>query len=423
MSETDVLIRFGVALAVGFGIGVERGYRQRDVKEGLRAMGVRTFSFLALIGAASGFSTVFAGPWMLAAATLGVIAFLIAGYRAGLTASPDLGLTTEMAAIATFLAGVLSGAGFLLAAALCGVAAIVLLHNKQRLHRLTGHLQQDEIDAGVKVLAIAALLIPLSPDQGIGPGQVLNPRELAIAVVIIAALGLAGHAAIRALGGKAGLAAFGLAGGLVSSTGVAISASRLAQGAGGPATAFAASTGFAQAAMFARTAALTAALNGAAFQALVWPLCAGATTAAVVAWFQMRRGGTPLGSMALGSIDTVNAAARFVAIAAVAMLAAAWIFESVGAWGFFVSNFIAGLVDVDAATATATRVPASPSTASFGILLALAANSLSKTIVAWRLGGRAMGLSAGYGFLGSGLAAALAFVGTLLGGSVVGDIS
>jgi uncharacterized membrane protein (DUF4010 family) len=412
MSETDVVLRLGVALIVGLGIGVERGFSHHGVPDDLRATGVRTFAFLALIGAACGLSIPFAGPWLLAAVGLGVIGFLIAAYRAGLARSPDIGLTTEMAAVTTFVAGALSGAGYPFATVLTGAAAILLLHNKPALHRLTGQIDRNEIDAGIKVVVLAALAVPLAPDRGFGPGEAINPRELALAVAIIAALGLAGYAAIRILGSRLGLLAFGFFGGLVSSTGVTIGAAKLAQEAPGHSGRLAAAASVAQTVMFARTGLLAGALNPSLLPSLAWPLAAGMTAAGVAAWVLMQPSKTQNDSIPLGSPDTMNAAARFVALAAAVILASAFLIEQFGVWALYAGGFLAGLVDVDASTLTAARLSGGDPGA-YAVVLALSANALSKTTIAWRLGGRDMGLKAGYALMGSGLAAAAAFAATL----------
>ena len=50
MNQADILTRIGTALAIGFLIGVERGWRERDEGEGERAAGLRTFSLIGLSG-------------------------------------------------------------------------------------------------------------------------------------------------------------------------------------------------------------------------------------------------------------------------------------------------------------------------------------------------------------------------------------
>lgn len=413
MSETDVVLRLGVALLVGLAVGVERGFSHRGMADELRVAGVRTFAFLSLTGAACGISTSFAGPWLLAAVALGVIAFLIVAYRASLARSADMGLTTEIAAIATFVAGALSGAGYPFATVLTGAAAVFLLHNKPALHRFTSRIAKDEMDAGIKVLALAALAIPLAPDKGYGPGEAVNPKELAMAVAIMSGLGLAGHAAIRVLGGRAGLLAFGALGGLVSSTGVTIGAAKLAQSAPAYASRFAGAASIAHMVMFVRTGLLAGALNPSLLPALAPPLAAGLCASGIATALFLLPGGKATETIPLGSPDTLNATVRFVVLAAGLMIVSALLIQWFGPWALYASGFIAGLADADAATVTAARLSQGTEGA-YAIVLALCANAISKTVIAWRMGGRDMGLKSGYAFLASALAAAIAFLAALV---------
>ena len=50
MDRDDLFLRLGLALAIGFLIGLERGWKERDEKEGQRTAGLRTFSLIALLG-------------------------------------------------------------------------------------------------------------------------------------------------------------------------------------------------------------------------------------------------------------------------------------------------------------------------------------------------------------------------------------
>ena len=62
MDETETLTRLGLALAIGFLIGVERGWREREEKEGERAAGLRTFALIGLFGGVWGLLTQEIGP-------------------------------------------------------------------------------------------------------------------------------------------------------------------------------------------------------------------------------------------------------------------------------------------------------------------------------------------------------------------------
>ena len=50
MDLADLAARLGLALALGFVIGLERGWKERDEGEGKRTAGIRTFSLIGLLG-------------------------------------------------------------------------------------------------------------------------------------------------------------------------------------------------------------------------------------------------------------------------------------------------------------------------------------------------------------------------------------
>ena len=51
MDLLEFLSRFAVALGIGLLIGLERGWRLREMKPGTRAAGIRTFAISSLLGA------------------------------------------------------------------------------------------------------------------------------------------------------------------------------------------------------------------------------------------------------------------------------------------------------------------------------------------------------------------------------------
>ena len=61
-------------------------------------------------------------------------------------------------------------------------------------------------------------MLPLLPDDPVGPYDVLVPRRVWLLVVLITGIGWLGYAATRALGDRRGLLVAGLAGGFVSGT-------------------------------------------------------------------------------------------------------------------------------------------------------------------------------------------------------------
>ena len=50
MSELENFKLLGIALAIGLLIGLERGWRGRDLGEGMRVAGLRTHGMIGLLG-------------------------------------------------------------------------------------------------------------------------------------------------------------------------------------------------------------------------------------------------------------------------------------------------------------------------------------------------------------------------------------
>ena len=66
MDQTDIVLRLGLLTAVGFLIGLERGWRERDEEEGHRT-GLRTFTPIGLMGGIFGALSTGGNLFLLAA--------------------------------------------------------------------------------------------------------------------------------------------------------------------------------------------------------------------------------------------------------------------------------------------------------------------------------------------------------------------
>lgn len=198
------------ALGLGLLVGVVRE-RQRD-HDGHTPAGMRTHTIAALGGAVA---------W-----TLGLPVFLVLLGAVGLLAygsyrlndASDPGQTGEVALLVTVLLGALAQQSPGLAAALAVLVAL-LLQARERLHRLGRDLiSESEMRDGLLLLAAALLVLPLLPNQSVGPDGALNPQKLWRLVVLVMAVSALGHVALRVIGSQRGLAVAGFFAGFVSST-------------------------------------------------------------------------------------------------------------------------------------------------------------------------------------------------------------
>ena len=80
------------ALAVGVLIGVERGWRDRDLAEGGRVAGLRTFSLVGLLGGALAVLLTEFGAWSLLGGMLGLSLLLAVSHREASRASGNLSI-------------------------------------------------------------------------------------------------------------------------------------------------------------------------------------------------------------------------------------------------------------------------------------------------------------------------------------------
>ena len=101
--------RLAVALAIGLLVGLERGWKGRDAAEGEREVGLRTLGLIGLVGGLTGLLSDRFGGVLVGLLFLGLAVLLAGVYVVKVRERGDLGLTTEVAGLATFLLAVLAG--------------------------------------------------------------------------------------------------------------------------------------------------------------------------------------------------------------------------------------------------------------------------------------------------------------------------
>jgi uncharacterized membrane protein (DUF4010 family) len=214
--ETLLILKFVIALAIGALIGMER---ERKTKEAEFA-GIRTFILIALLGILSAYlSTQFS--YFVLIAFIGLSILIGLSYWVTVRETGDTGITTEVAAILTFSLGALCywGEGYKLAPILA-IIITTLLALKPSLHKLAQKISEKEMLDTLKFLIIAFVILPLLPNQTMGPWEVFNPYQVWLMVVFISGISYAGYIAMRFVGPERGLGLTGIVGGLVSSTAV-----------------------------------------------------------------------------------------------------------------------------------------------------------------------------------------------------------
>ena len=412
MDTFELIQRMAVALAIGLVIGIERGWQQREEAEGARAVGLRTYALAGLLGGAWGAIARGTGDWGVVALGLAFMTFagaIVVFRLRELEHDKTFGATTVVASMIAFALGAMAVVGDQVVAAAAGVAAAVLLALKTVLHTWLKKLTWEELRAGLILLAMTVVLLPVLPDREISTWFPLNPREVWLLTILIAGLSFAGYVAIRIAGPQLGVLVSGIAGGLVSSTATTINMARLARQHAERTKLFAAAILLSSAVMMLRVIFLVGVVNASLLQLIVPPL-----VLAVLA--QVFLGGA-LGNWAR-SEETVDqplvlknpfdlgVVLSFGALLAVIMMLTKLLADWAGASGAFALAAISGTFDVDAISLSLARLVPSEldaNTAAYAILIAVTANSMTKIALAWTTGGASLGkLFAG------GVAAALA---------------
>lgn len=223
----SILVRFLVAAGLGAVIGLERQVDRRDIED--VSAGVRSFALYGLWGAVTGF---FSDRYGSGAFVVGAAAFatlIIASYILVASGTGDWGTTTELASLGAFAIGVLTWVEEMTVAAAVAVGIAGLLRAKSALHGLTRRFSDEDIRTVLQFAVLTAVVLPLVPDQDMGPFEAFNPFRVWLMVVFVSAIGLAGYVALR-LRGSRGLGVTGLLGGLISSTAVTLGFSRMSRG-------------------------------------------------------------------------------------------------------------------------------------------------------------------------------------------------
>ena len=220
------LLNLGIALAIGLLIGVERGWHARASQEGARVAGVRTYGLIGLTGGIVARLGATSDTFILETVAVGLLVALTVVYVVNRDRTGDVGMTSFFARLLVFLFGALAGLGEIYIAGAGAVVTVLLLSYKPALHRWLEGLEEVELRAAMKLLLISVVLLPILPNQGYGPAQILNPFEIWWMVVLIASISFVGYFAIRIGGAENGILFTGLFGGLASSTALTLYFSR-----------------------------------------------------------------------------------------------------------------------------------------------------------------------------------------------------
>lgn len=378
------VLQLVAALAIGLLIGSERGWSDRESREGTRVAGLRTFGVIGLLAGVSVMLAQQLDVLLLVAVFLAVAALVIVAHVLDFRSDGDRGTTTAFVMLLTFLLSAWAAGGQPLPALGAATVVVALLGYKRTLHRWLEKLTAEEFTSGIILLLISVVMLPLLPDAGYGPWQALNPYWIWWMVVLISSLSFAGYVAIKIAGRRLGTLITAIAGGLASSTAVTITLANFCRQQPHKQL-FLAAILVAASIMFVRVIIEVSIVNAGLLPLLWLPLMlmiVGILVTAGLFWRNQKQQPTDLSQ----EIDLPNPlqlamAIKFGVLLALILLLSKALTNWLGDRGVYILALASGLVDVDAITLSLAKMSQgeiAPRVAASGILIAAVTNTLVK---------------------------------------------
>jgi len=393
-------IAMGEALLIGLLVGIEREADQRLE----RHAGLRDFVTIGLAGGLCGVI----GELGLTIAVLIALTALIIVFRA--QTPGRTGITTELAAVATFLLCVLTTTAALpwgapLAIALTVVLALFLDMRVTLQKFFVEAITEREFHETLRFLAVIFVILPVLPDSGYGPYEFFNPQRVWIFVVLVCSINWLGYFLQKFLGGSEGLRWTAIVGGLASTTAATSAFAKQCAEDESRTIEYGRAAVLANAVQFPRVYALMLVASPALAAACLIPLTAMGAAGVAYAFLPHKKPGEEQASkpeVRLGNPFHLMPALKFGAAFALIRLMVRASGEEFGQGGVLSASFIGGSVDVDAIVFSLSGMLKDQGlgmqAAGGGVFLSLIANAAFKTFLAFSGGTKAFGRRVLLGF-------------------------
>ena len=219
-------LRFLVAIALGFLVGLERETRGNTLAAKLTA-GVRTYTLISLFGFGCAWLYRLNVEFIIPVGIIVIGGMILASYLAK-QKSGAVGWTSEIAALLIFVVGVLSLLADIWIPMSLGIFTTLLLSEKAELEKYIEKLDKSEFLAVVKFLIVTIIILPALPDKSYTRFE-LNPYKIWQIVILVSSIGFVGYFLMKKFGDKVGIWLSGLLGGIASSTAVSIAMGNIAK--------------------------------------------------------------------------------------------------------------------------------------------------------------------------------------------------
>ena len=391
-----VAFRLFVALGIGALVGLER---EKSGSAGFFA-GSRTLPLVALLGAL--LNEFFVELLVPGFAALGLV--VVVAYAGKVVTHDDIGTTTAVTVLLTFVYGAMtthSDEGLAMAVVL-GIVTTSLLAAKPWMHGFVEGIEDREITDILKFLLVAPVALLLLPDREMDALLGLNPSFVWLMVVFVSGISLGAYLLTKYVGHRRGVALSGVLGGMASSTATSVSLSSRAKSEGVYIGVYAFAISIASMAMFPRVLIEVAVVNPSLLPTVAVPVVAMIVVGVVLAFVVFARDTDE--EEATVDVEPSNPfrlrpAVVFGVFFGVVLLVSREGAGAFGDTGVYATAFFSGLADVDAITLSLGSLSAegeiSEATATVGVVIGAAMNTLVKFGIAVFFGGRELGKEVG----------------------------
>jgi len=421
MDDFHLLMRFVVAAALGFVVGIQRESAAAPDRSSFLG-GVRTFPLVSLLGCLFAYLGSQNQSVIALVAGFAVLGLLLGASQMMSAREGHPGMTTAIALLLSYGIGATCWQGNLILATALAVVLTLLLSMKVELHTFAHRLDQHDLVASLKFAMISAIILPLLPDHTYGPAafQIFNPFKIWLMVVFISGIGFVGYLLVRLVGANRGIGLTGLLGGLASSTALTINFSQRSKEHPELSSSLATGIVIAWTVMYVRVLAIVWLISPELGMKLLGPMILPVLPGlAWCLWLWKRELHTTTQSnMKFNNPFELAPAIKFVGIILLVLMASKGARLEFGNSGLLLSSFIAGLADVDAIAVSVGQMVLSEDTgflriATISVVLAGIANTITKGCIAIFTGVPAMRRAIGPAMLlmiSSGLLALWIFV-------------
>jgi uncharacterized membrane protein (DUF4010 family) len=353
-----LLVQVVIAIATGGLIGLERE-RLPDRKYA----GLRTLALLCGAGPV----VVFLGqmedslPLLVMFLTIylgfvGGVALSVVYIRYSLTET-DIGFTTSITVFLVGLLGILIGYERYFESTSTAIITVLLLAERQRLHRYVDSLTGQELRDSLKLGALVFILYPILPAEPIDPYDAVVLRDVLLFVIFVLLIQFGAYISMRQLGGSRGLAVTGLLSGGANSFAAAGVLARLANQSRDALTAASFALLLATTTMIVRNVVIAVAIAIPLLWAVWQPAFIMVTITLVSAGVVWTRGDTHEEfNIELESPFSFQAAAKFSVAYVAILLLSVGAEATVGDAGLYATAFAGGLISSAAVSVTAATV-------------------------------------------------------------------